>query len=211
MTLLLFKTMPITLDFNRPKSTTTNATNATINAGTAVEVDTGLEESYFLPFTHASITPPTFNVSNCNLVATNTTITTTTSNGFASVRVGDVITVSSGGGTIAANTVTAINSTTSITVSVAPTVSSTTTNSTVITVTPPAIAPTTWGVRLTYVKSGSVVTIRPTLFLYDGSLGGTAGTAANASVSINLVDPQGNVPSVDLDAFYNSIRVSRSA
>jgi hypothetical protein len=203
--------MPITLDFSRPKSTTTNATNAVINAGTAVEVDTGVEESYFLPFTHASITPSAFNVSNCNLVASNTTITTTTVDGFASVRVGDVITVSSGGGTIAANTVTAVNSTTSITLSVAPTASSTSANSTVITVTPPAITPTTWGVRLTYVKSGSVVTIRPTLFLYNGSLGGTAGTAANASVAINLVDSQGNLPSVDLDAFYSTIRVARSA
>ncbi len=203
--------MPITLDFSRPKSTTTNATNAVINAGTAVEVDTGVEESYFLPFTHASITPSAFNVSNCNLVASNTTITTTTADGFASVRVGDVITVSSGGGTIAANTVTAVNSTTSITLSVAPTASSSSANSTVITVTPPAISPTTWSVRLTYVKSGSVVTIRPTLFLYNGSLGGTAGTAANASVAINLVDSQGNLPSVDLDAFYSTIRVARSA
>jgi len=207
---LLFKTMPITLDFSRPKSVTTNSTNAVINAGTAVEVDTSVEESYFLPFTHASITPTAFDVSGCNLIATNTTITTTTANGFASVRVGDVITVSSGGGTVAANTVTAVNSTTSITLSVAPTAGSTSANSTVITVTPPAITPTAWGIKLTYVKSGSVVSIRPTFFMYDGSLNGTAGTPANASAIINLVDSQGNTPSIDLDAFYSGIRVSRS-
>lgn len=203
--------MPITLDFSRPKSVTTNTTNAVINAGTAVEVDTSVEESFFLPFTHASITPSAFNVSGCNLVASNTTITTTTANGFAAVRVGDVITVSSGGGTIAANTVTAVNSTTSITLSVAPTASSTTANSTVITVTPPAITPTAWGIRLTYVRSGSVVSICPTFFLYDGSLNSTPGTASNASASINLVDSQGNIPSIDLDAFYTAIRVARSA
>ena len=203
--------MPITLDFSRPKSVTTNSTNAVITAGTAVEVDTGIEESYFLPFTHSSITPTAFNVSNCNLVASNTTITTTTANGFASIRVGDVITVSSGGGTIAANTVTAVNSTTSITLSVAPSVASTSANSTVITVTPPAITPATWGIRLTYVKTGSVISIRPTFFLYDGSLNGATGTAANASASINLVDSQGNTPSIDLDAYYNNIRVARSA
>lgn len=203
--------MPITLDFSRPKSVTTNTTNAVINAGTAVEVDTVQEESFFLPFTHASITPSSFNVSGCNLVSGNTTITTTTANGFASVRVGDVITVSSGGGTIAANTVTAVNSTTSITLSVAPSANSSSANSTVLTVTPPAITPTAWGIRLTYVRSGSVVSIRPTFFLYDGSLNGAAGTPNNASASINLVDSQGNIPSIDLDAFYTAIRVARSA
>ena len=204
--------MPITLDFNRTKSVTTNATSTfVISGGTATEVDTGSEESYFLPFTHASITPPSFNVSNCNITSGSNIITTTTANGFASVRVGDVITVSSGGGTIAANTVTAVTSTTQITISVNATANSTSANSSVITVAPPAITPTTWGIRLTYVKSGSVVTIRPALFLYDGSLGGTAGTAANATTVINLTDAQGNVPSVDLDTFYNTIRVSRSA
>lgn len=203
--------MPITLDFSRPKSVTTNSTNAVINAGTAVEVDTGSEESYFLPFTHASITPSAFNVAGCNLVASNTTITTTTANGFASVRVGDVVTVNAGGGTIAANTVTAVNSTTSITLSVAPSANSSSANSTTLTITPPAITPTTWGIRLTYVKSGSVVSIRPTLFLYDGSLNDATGTAANATAVINLVDAQGNAPSVDLDAFYSNIRVSRTA
>lgn len=203
--------MPITLDFSRPKSVTTNTTNAVINAGTAVEVDTAQEESFFLPFTHASITPSSFTVANCNLVASNTTITTTTPNGFASVRIGDVLTVASGGGTIAANTVTAINSTTSITVSVAPSANSTSANSTTLTVTPPAITPTTWGIRLTYVRSGSVVSIRPTFFIYDGSLNNVAGTTSNASASINLVDSQGNFPSVDLDAFYTTIRVARSA
>lgn len=203
--------MPITLDFSRPKSVTTNTTNAVINAGTAVEVDTVQEESFFLPFTHASITPSSFNVSGCNLVLGNTTITTTTANGFASVRVGDVITVSSGGGTIAANTVTAVNSTTSITLSVAPSADSSSANSTVLTVTPPAITPTAWGIRLTYVRSGSVVSIRPTFFLYDGSLNGAAGTPNNASASINLVDSQGNIPSIDLDVFYTAIRVARSA
>lgn len=203
--------MPITLDFSRPKSVTTNTTNAVINAGTAVEVDTVQEESFFLPFTHESITPSSFNVSGCNLVSGNTTITTTTANGFASVRVGDVITVSSGGGTIAANTVTAVNSTTSITLSVAPSANSSSANSTVLTVTPPAITPTAWGIRLTYVRSGSVVSIRPTFFLYDGSLNGAAGTPNNASASINLVDSQGNIPSIDLDAFYTAIRVARSA
>lgn len=203
--------MPITIDFARPKSVTTNATNAVISPGAAVEVDTGAEESQFIPFTHASITPATFNVSGCNITTGSATITTTTANGFASVRVGDVVTVSSGGGTIAANTVTAINSTTSITISVNATASSTTANSTVLTFAPPAITPTTWGIRLLYEKKGSVVVIRPTLYLYDGTLGGTAGTPANATTTINLVDSQGNVPSIDLDALYNTIRIGRSA
>lgn len=203
--------MPITIDFNRPKSVTTNTTNATITPGSAVEVDTGVEESQFIPFTHSSITPNTFTVSGCNLTSGSATITTTTANGFASVRIGDVVTVSSGGGTIAANTVTAINSTTSITISVNATASSTTANSSVLQFAPPAISPTVWGIRLLYIKNGSVLTIRPTLYLYDGNLGGTAGTAANATAAVNLVDAQGVTPSIDLDTFYSTIRVGRSA
>lgn len=203
--------MPITIDFNRPKSVTTNTTNATITPGSAVEVDTGVEESQFIPFTHSSITPSTFTVSGCNLTNGNAVITTTTANGFANVRMGDVVTVTSGGGTIAANTVIGINSTTSITISVNATASSTTANSSVLQFAPPAISPTVWGIRLLYIKNGSVVTIRPTLYLYDGNLGGTAGTAANATAAINLVDAQGVTPSIDLDTFYNTIRVGRSA
>jgi len=203
--------MPVVLDFARPKSVPTNATNASITAGSVVEVDTGSEESQFFPFTHASITPGTFTVSNCNISNGSAIITTTTTNGFSNVRVGDVVTVSSGGGTIAANTVTAINSTTSITISVNATAASSTANSSVLQFAPPAISPTTWGIRLLYQKSGSVITIRPTIYFYDGSLGGTAGTVANATTAINLTDSSGNVPSIDLDAFYNAIRVSRSA
>jgi len=210
--------MPITIDFARLKSVTTNNVNAVIAPGAPIEVDTGAEESQFIPFTHASITPATFNVSGCNITTGSATITTTTANGFANVRIGDVVTVSSGGGTIAANTVTAINSTTSITISVNATAPSTTANSTVLTFTPPAITPTTWGIRLLYEKRGSatdasrtIIVIRPTLYLYDGTLGGTAGTPANATIAINLVDSQGNAPSIDLDALYNAIRVGRSA
>ena len=203
--------MPVVLDFARPKSVATNATNASITAGSVVEVDTVSEESQFFPFSHASITPTAFTVSNCNITNGSAIITTTTTNGFANVRVGDVVTVSSGGGTIAANTVTAVNSTTSITISVSATAASTTANSSVLQFAPPAISPTVWGIRLLYTKSGSVVTIRPTIYFYDGSLGGTTGTATNATSAINLTDSSGNVPSIDLDAFYNAIRVSRSA
>lgn len=203
--------MPIDLDFNRLKSVITNPTTATITAGTIQEfpaVGATAEESQFFPFNHGSITPSTFTVSGCNITSGSAIITTTTANGFANVRVGDVVTVSSGGGTIAANTVLTI-STTSITISVNATVSSTSANSSVLQFAPPAITPTTWGIRLLYQKSGSVITIRPTLYLYDGSLGSTVGTPTNATTAINLTDSQGNVPSIDLDAFYNGVRLAR--
>lgn len=204
--------MPIDLDFNRLKSVITNPTTATITAGTIQEfpaVGATAEEAQFFPFNHGSITPSTFTVSNCNISNGSAIITTTTANGFANVRVGDVVTVSSGGGTIAANTVLTINSTTSITISVNATASSTSANSSVLQFAPPAITPTTWGIRLLYQKSGSVITIRPTLYLYDGSLGSTVGTPTNATTAINLTDSQGNVPSIDLDAFYNGVRLAR--
>jgi hypothetical protein len=205
--------MPINLDFSRPKSVTTNTTTAVITAGTAVEVEGAgvtAEESYFLPFNHGNITPSTFTVANCNITSGSATITTTTSNGFANVRVGDVVTVTAGGGTIAANTVLSVNSVTSITITVNATVSSTTANSSTIQLAPPVISPTMWGIRLLYQKSGSVITIRPTIYFYDGSLGSTIGTVANATTAINLTDSSGNAPSIDFDAFYNAIRVTRS-
>jgi hypothetical protein len=199
--------MPINLDFLRPKSVTTNTTTAVITAGTAVEVEGAgvtAEESYFLPFIHGSITPSTFTVSGCNITSGSAIITTTTT---ANVRVGDVVTVSSGTGTLPANpTVTAINSSTSITISANATASGTA----VLQFAPPAITPTTWAIRLLYQKSGSVVTIRPTIYFYDGSLGNTAGTPTTATTAINLTDSQGNVPSIDLDAFYNGIRFNRA-
>lgn len=201
--------MPIDLDFNRLKSVITNATTATITAGTIQEfpaVGATAEESQFFPFNHGSITPTTFTVAACSLTSSSAIITTATANGFANVRLGDVVTVSGGTGTLPTNpTVTAINSSTSITISA----NATATGTAVLQFAPPAISPTVWGIRLLYQKSGSVITIRPTLYLYDGTLGSTVGTPTNATTAINLTDSQGNVPSIDLDAFYNGVRLAR--
>lgn len=200
--------MPIDLDFNRLKSVITNPTTATITAGTIQEfpaVGATAEEAQFFPFNHGSITPSTFTVAACSLTSSSAIITTTTANGFANVRVGDAVTVSGGTGTLPATTVTAINSSTSITISA----NATTSGTAVLQFAPPAISPAVWGIRLLYQKSGSVITIRPTLYLYDGSLGSTVGTPTNATTAINLTDSQGNVPSIDLDAFYNGVRLAR--
>lgn len=202
--------MPLNLDFNRLKSTPTNPTIATLNAGTVVESES--DETFFLPFNHSSITPPSFTVAGSNLLTSSTTVSTNVANGFASVRVGDVVTVGSGGGTLAGGTtVASIVSTTSIVLSSAPTANSTTANSTTLSFAPPAITPTVLAIRLSYTKNGSVISVQPSLFLYNGSLGGTVGTALNASAVVNLIDSGGNIPSFDLDAFYNTIRVARSA
>lgn len=202
--------MPIDLDFNRLKSVITNPTTATITAGTIQEfpaVGATAEESQFFPFNHGNITPTTFTVAACALTNNSAIITTATANGFANVRLGDVVTVSGGTGTLPTNpTVTAINSSTSITISANATANGTA----VLQFAPPAISPTVWGIRLLYQKSGSVITIRPTLYLYDGTLGNTVGTPTNATTAINLTDSQGNVPSIDLDAFYNGIRFARA-
>ncbi len=362
-------------EFSRLKSVIANLTNTVISAGTQVERDDVAEESNFLPFNHASITPVIFVVAGCNL-ATTGTITTNLANGFANVRVGDAISLTvagtgpgamvdttvasvvsltqitvagtitaastgnsstvtitprvanciltansttittnavngfdriqpgdsvtwvSGTGSIPANTtvlsvpntttivvsaapgagtatlsfsaviggctvpavlnpvvtttvpfgfsrvrpgdtvafatglsggavlgtatvVTAVNSPTSITLGSAISAAGTVTNGTSTTATttgqtsslvftPVAIAPTAWAIRLLYQRNGSVVTIRPTVYLYDGSLGIVTGTATNATAAISLSDSQNNVPTVDLDTFYNAIRVTRS-
>lgn len=362
-------------EFSRLKSVIANPTNTVISAGTQVERDDVAEESNFLPFNHASITPVIFVVAGCNL-ATTGTITTNLANGFANVRVGDAISLTvagtgpgamvdttvasvvsltqitvagtitaastgnsstvtitprvanciltansttittntvngfdriqpgdsvtwfSGTGSIPANTtvlsvpntttivvsaapgagtatlsfsaviggctvpagvnpvvtttvpfgfsrvrpgdtvafatglsggavlgtatvVTSVNSATSITLGSAINAAGAVTNGTSTTATttgqtsslvftPVAIAPTAWAIRLLYQRNGSVVTIRPTVYLYDGSLGIVTGTATNATAAISLTDSQNNVPTVDLDTFYNAIRVTRS-
>lgn len=165
-------------------------------------------------------------IGGCTIpAALNPVVTTTVPGGFSRVRPGDTVALASGlgGGAVlgTATVVTAVNSPTSITLGSAINAAGTVTNGTSPTATtagqtsslvftPVAIAPTAWAIRLLYQRNGSVVTIRPTLYLYDGSLGIVTGTAANATTAISLADSQNNVPMVDLDAFYNAVRVSRS-
>jgi hypothetical protein len=79
-----------------------------------------------------------------------------------------------------------------------------------LTFTPVAITPPVWAIKLVYQKVGSLLTIRPTFYLYDGSIGNGSPTIINAISATNLVDANGNSPTIDLDAYYNSIRVARS-
>lgn len=162
-------------------------------------------------------------IGGCTVTATNPVVTTTVPFGFTRVRPGDVVSLSVANGAVlgTATVVTAVNSPTSITLGSAlaangtataasPTGSTTGGQTSTLVFTPPAISPTAWGIRLLYQRAGSSVTIRPTLYFYDGSLGVVTGTATNATTAINLADSQGNLPTIDLDSFYNSVRVARA-
>ncbi len=197
--------MAVSLSLARPKSTTTNSVTFDISLGTPVEVDS-TEESIFLPFNLASTNPASFTVSSVTTTNSSATITTT-GGGFANVKVGDVLsgTGIDVGATVASKT--ANNN--SITMSAPATASGTIT----LTVDPPAGTPTVFALKLVYGGTGSnVLSITPTLHLYDGSLApGTVGTAANSTSNVKLQRIDSKPISIDIDAFLTAFRVARSS
>ncbi len=194
--------MAVTLELTRPKSVTTNAAPASISVGTIVETDTAQEESFFIPINLASTDPASFTVANCTTTSGSPTVTTT-GNGFANVKVGDVVT---GTGIAGSTTVTDKANNNTITLSNNATASGTVT----LTFDPPAVTPTLYGLKVQHTKAGSVFGLVVTLYTYDGSLGGTAGTAANASKTIKLASTDGQPIQVNIDSFLTNLRVPQS-
>ncbi|OKH14867.1 hypothetical protein NIES592_08295 [Fischerella major NIES-592] len=195
--------MAITLELTRPKSVTTNAANSVLSVGTVVETDTAQEESFFIPIGLASTDPPSFTVANSTTTSGSNQVTTT-NNGFSNVKVGDVVT---GTGIPASTTVTAKANNNTITLNNNATASGTVT----LTFDPPAVTPTLYAVKITHSKAGSVFGLNVALYTYDGSLGGTAGTAANASKTINLASTDGQPVQIDMDSVLTNLRVPQSA
>jgi len=194
--------MAINLELVRPKSVTTNAQNTDLSVGTVVEVDTATEESFFIPITLASVDPPSFTVASS--VTTNASATvTTTGNGFAKVQVGDAVT---GTGIAASTTVSAKTNDNAITLSQNATASGTVT----LTFDPPAITPTVYALRVKHSKAGSSFGITVDLMTYDGTLCGTAGTAANATKITSFIPANGQPIQVNIDSFLTNARVPQS-
>lgn len=197
--------MAVSLSLSRPKATTTNALSFDLSNGTAVETDTGSEESVFIPFNLASTNPASFTVSSVTTTSGNTTLTTTNA-GFANVKPGDVL---SGTGidtgavvvSVAANGNTLVMD-----------LAATASGSITLTVDPPAGTPTVFGLKIKYSGGGNTLTLTPTLYLYNGSLPpGTAGTAANATEALELKRADGKPIVIDADSFLTRFRVARGA
>jgi len=189
----------------RPKSTTTNALNPQIAIGS--EADNSTNESIFIPFNlqqvnQAAITPPSFTVSGCTTTSGSTTVTTT-GNGFANVAIGDAI---SGTGIPTSTTVSGITSDNAITISNA----ATSAGSVTLTVTPPTVTPTVYGILVQHSPAGSVFGISVSLLLYDGTLENTAATASNAASTVSLLPSNGQPIQVNLDQFLTNLRVPQS-
>jgi hypothetical protein len=191
--------MTITLELTRPKSVTTNAQNTALSIGTVVETDTSTEESFFIPVNLASTDPPSFTVANSTTTSGSNQITTT-NNSFQNVQVGDVCT---GGGIAASTTVTAKANNNTITLNNNATASGTVT----LTFDPPAVTPTMYALKVSHTKAGSVFGLAITLYTYDGSLGGMAGTAVNATKTIKLASTDGSQVQINADSFLNNLRV----
>lgn len=195
--------MAITLDnLTRPKATTTDSVTAALTVASAVEVDS-TEESHFIPIKLGSTNPSSFTVASVATTNGSPTLTTT-SNGFANVKVGDVL---SGTGIDVGATVTAKASNTSLTMSA----NATATNTITLTVDPPSGTPTVLALKVVYSGGGNVLSIKPYIYLYDGSLApGVDGSSANATTTYELVEKTGKAISIDLDAFLTNYRVFRA-
>ena len=195
--------MPVTLELTRPKSSVTNPQNTSLSVGSVVETDNATEESFFIPVTSGSVDPPSFTVLSCT-TTTSSAVVTTTGNGFLNVMEGDVVT---GTGIAASTTVLTKTNNNSITLSQNATASGTVT----LTFDPPAVTPTVYGLRVRHLKAGTSFGLTVDLMIYDGSLGGTAGTANNATKIINLIPADGQLVQIDIDSFLTNLRVPQSA
>lgn len=152
-------------------------------------------------------------IGGCTIASgTTPTVTTTVPGGFTRVRPGDTISlVTASGATLSGgNVVTSVVNSTTIVLSGSASSGTTLSQFSTVSFTPVSITPPVWGIRLLYQRSGSLITIRPTIYLYDGSIGNAMGTVLNATTAINLFDGSGNLPVIDLDSFYNSVRVPRA-
>jgi len=187
----------------RPKSVTTNSLSASVVVASVTEVDTGGEESFFIPITLGATDPASFTVASVTTTNSSPTITTT-GGGFASVKVGDAL---SGTGITsrAVQSKSADNNT--ITMDGNASASGTIT----LTVDPPSGTPALAAIKVQLSKSGSSLTLVPTLYLYDGSLGSvTAASSSNAAKTIRLVGTLNEALTVDLDEFLTNFRVPKS-
>ena len=197
--------MPITLDgVTRPKATTTNALSATIAVGSVVEVDTGGEESFFIPLQLGATDPASFTVSSVSTTSSSPTITTT-GGGFSTVKVGDAL---SGTGISGRTVQSKSNDNNTITMDG----NASATGSITLTVDPPSATPVVAAIKIVLAKGGSSLTLVPTLYLYDGSLGSvTTASTANATKTIRLAGTGNESMVIDLDDFLTKFRVPRSA
>jgi len=153
------------------------------------------------------------NIGGCTIASgANPTVTTTVPGGFSRVRPGDTVTLvtANGAALSGGNAVTSVVNSTTIVLSGSASSGTTGGQFSTISFTPVSITPPIWGIRLLYQRSGTLVTIRPTFYLYDGTVGNATGTVANAVTAINLFDGAGAIPTIDLDAFYNSARLPRA-
>lgn len=195
--------MAINLDnLTRPKATTTDTVTAALTVASAVEVDS-TEESHFIPIRLGATDPSSFTVSS--VATTNGSATlTTTGNGFANVKVGDSL---SGTGIAGGATVSAKASNTSLTMSA----NATATGSITLTVDPPSGTPTVLALKVVYSESGNILSFKPYLYVYDGSLApGVNGSDANYTTVFELQSKDGKPMNVDLDAFLTNYRVFRA-
>lgn len=195
--------MAINLDnLTRPKATTTDTVTAALTVASAVEVDS-TEESHFIPIRLGATDPSSFTVSSVATTNGSATITTT-SNGFANVKVGDAL---SGTGIAVGATVSAKASNTSLTMSA----NATATGSITLTVDPPSGTPTVLALKVVYSESGNILSFKPYLYVYDGSLApGVNGSDANYTTVFELQSKDGKPMNVDLDAFLTNYRVFRA-
>jgi hypothetical protein len=190
--------MAINLDgLTRAKLDPTVSLSATVAVGTIVETDTVGEESFFIPINMGIIDPSAFAVAAVTTTS-GQNIVTTINNGFANVSVADVIIAD---GIPVNSTVTAKTNDNSIVISSNATATATLS----VSFDPPSITPTLLAIKIGVEKSGSAITLKPTIHNYNGSLRGSIATALNSTKTIELTSAV-----IDLDSFLSNCRIART-
>lgn len=196
--------MTISIAFNRPKATATNNVNETIDVGTAIATSDYVELRVFLDGITVDNTVVT---ADPGISWTGATITGPAGT-FSDVRVGDVI--SSSTGFVSSQVVNAINVDGSqVTASASADVD---TNNEELTFTPGTIDSTLYYIRLAHTTSGNTLSVVPTISCFDGTLveDGSTDDGSDDVTFAQGTQKTLNGVTLNLDTFLTNARVART-
>lgn len=192
--------MPISASLSRPKADVAVAVSTSI-ADKPVTVS---GNKMLLRVVLEDVSLPTFTVPTVTTANGSATITASAGS-FSNVRVGDTIT---GTGIPAATKVQTVNvAGSSITLTAAATAS----GSVTITVNPGTVDATLYIMELDHVVSGSTVTVKPTLYTFDGkNVADTTGTGDDGATTVKGTPVALGQQILNLDTFLSNARKPRT-
>ncbi|HEY9657681.1 MAG TPA: hypothetical protein V6C65_04390 [Allocoleopsis sp.] len=196
--------MALSATVKLPKLVSTTDYTLSLTA-VATSEDTGTKR--WFSARRASINPPSFDVAGTiETTGGTSTVTASTAGGFASVAVGDAVSLAPGnasGAVLSATTVATKVDDSTITLADAATNDGS--GASTLRFDPPGITPTLYAIEERHTYSGGTIRVEIWKYLYDGTLGATAGTTANATSSEKI--GEFTIPAGD---YLDNLRVVRS-